>query len=253
MALMAYDQHWSTSPVAGSTATLSWTDSAIQLLLNEVPAEKVLLAMPFYTKNWRYDQSVVATEDMVTMMEVMRLRTEPTTAGGSDTVIRLAQIGESYTCLGTVEGELIEGETKWYMIDVDGTVGYVSGYSGYTSFIPQGEVYGGDGLSSYSVPMQVAMDIYASHDQSTRTAQFTTYGGSIVQMRNVELIYDEASGQNMVTYVDDQNRLNEIWLEDYDSLRKRRQLMDKYSLAGLAAWSLEWIDTDQQAWNMLVD
>lgn len=251
MALMAYDQHWSTSPVAGSTATIAWADSAIKLLLSEVPAEKVLLGVPFYTRNWRYDQSVVATTDLVMMMEVMRVRTEPTTAGGSSTVIRLAQIGESFTCLGAVEGEVIEGESKWYTIEIDGTIGYVSGYSGYTSFIPQGEVYGGSGLSSSAIPMQAAMDIYASHDSTAGTAQYTTFSGSTVNMRNVELIYDEASGQNMVSYVDEQNRLNEIWLEDYDSLRKRRQLMDQYNLAGLAAWSLEWLDADRQAWNMI--
>jgi len=250
---MAYDQHWAASPVAGSTATMSWSDSSIRLLINEVPAEKVLLGIPLYTRNWRYDQSVVTIEDTIMMMEVMRLRTEPTTAGGSDTVIRLAQVGESFPCLEVVEGEMIEGETKWYMIDVNGTVGYVSGYTGYTRFIPQGEMYGGSGLSSSAIPLQAALDFYSSHDQGTRTAQYTTWGGSIVNMRNVELVYDEASGQNMVTYVDDQNRLNEIWFEDYDSLRKRRQLMDKYNLAGLAAWSLEWLDAEQQAWNMLKD
>lgn len=252
IALMAYDQHWSTSPVAGSTATMSWADSAIRLLLNEVPAQKVLLGIPFYTRNWRYDNSVVATTDLVMMMEVMRLRTEPTTAGGSSTVIRLAQIGETFTCLGQVEGEVIEGESKWYIIEIGGTIGYVSGYSGYTRFIPRGEVYGGQGLSSFAIPMQAALDIYASYDAAAGTAQYTTYNGSIVNMRNVELVYDEASGQNKVSYVDAENRLNKIWLEDYDSLRQRRQLMDKYGLAGLAAWSLEWLDAQQQAWNMMI-
>jgi hypothetical protein len=251
MALMAYDQHWSTSPVAGSTATLSWTDSAIQLLLNEVPAEKVLLGIPFYTRNWRYNESIVATEDLVVMKEVMRLRTEPSTAGGSGTVIRLGQIGETFTCLGTVEGEVIEGESMWYMIDVDGQVGYVSGYPEYTRLIAAGETYGGTGLSSSALPLQAALDIYASFDSAARTAQYMTAGGTLVQMRMVEIIYDEASGQKMVSYVDDQNRLNEIWLEDYDSLRRRAAFVDLYNLGGLAAWSLEWLDAEQQAWNML--
>jgi putative cell wall-binding protein len=251
MALMAYDQHWSTSPVAGSTATMTWTDSAIRLLLNEVPAEKVLLGIPFYTRNWRYNESIVATEDLVVMKEVMRLRTEPSTAGGSGTVIRLGQIGETFTCLGEVEGEVIEGESMWYMIDVDGQVGYVSGYPEYTRLIAAGETYGGTGLSSSALPLQAALDIYASFDSAARTAQYMTAGGTLVQMRMVEIIYDEASGQKMVSYVDDQNRLNEIWLEDYDSLRRRAAFVDLYNLGGLAAWSLEWLDAEQQAWNML--
>lgn len=253
LALMAYDQHWASSPVAGSTASMSWTDSAIRLLLNEVPAEKVLLGMPFYTRNWRYDDTVVATQDLVVMMEVMRLRTEPTTAGGAGTIIRNAQIGETFPCLGVVEGELIEGETKWYMLDLNGQVGYVSGYSGYTRYIPQGEVYGGSGLSNYAIPLQAALDIMANLDPVAGTSQFTTRAGTVVQMRNVVIEEDGASGQTKVTYVDDQNRLNEIWLEDDASLRQRRQLMEQYNLAGLAAWSLEWLDTEQQAWNMLKD
>lgn len=251
IALMAYDQHWSTSPVAGSTATMSWTDSAIRLLLNEVPAEKVILAIPFYTRNWRYENSYVATEDQVLMMEVMRLRTEPTTAGGSATVIQMAQIGEAFPYLGEVSGESIYGETKWYMIDVNGQVAYVSGYSSYTRFVTQGEVVGGSGLSSYAIPIQAALDIGNNYDVGARTSQFSTRTGNIVQMRNVQVEYDSGSGQTLVTYVDDQNRLNKIWLEDYSSLAKRRQLMEQYNLAGLAAWSLEWLDTGQQAWNML--
>lgn len=251
LALMAYDQHWASSPVAGSTATMSWTDSAIRLLLNEVPAEKVLLGIPFFTRNWRYNDTIYADRDLVVMLEVMRLRTEPTTAGGSATVIRTAQIGEAFTCLGEVAGESIGGDTKWYMVDVDGQVGYVSGYSGYTRFVPQGEVYGEAGLSNYAIPMQSALDILANYDAGAGTSQFTTLAGTVVQMRNVQIEADSASGQTKVTYIDEQNRLNEIWLEDYDSLCKRRQLMDQYNLAGLAAWSLEWLDAGQQAWNML--
>lgn len=251
MALMAYDEHWSTSPLSGSTASMPWTASGIRLLLNEVPAEKVLLGMPFYTRNWRYDDSVVAVEDMVMMMEVMRLRTEPFTSGGSATVIKMAEIGETYTYLGEVEGEDVMGETTWYMIDVDGQTGYVTGYSGYTSFVPQGETYGGSGLSSYALPMQASLDIITYFDPVARTSQFTTRSGNLVTMRNVQIVEDDPSGQTMVSYVDDQNRLNEIWLEDYNSLRKRYQLMQEYNLGGLAAWSLEWIDDYQQAWIML--
>ncbi len=53
VALMAYDQHWSGGGVAGSVAQLSWTDGAVQSFLRDVPAEKLILGMPFYTRLWK--------------------------------------------------------------------------------------------------------------------------------------------------------------------------------------------------------
>ncbi len=53
VALMAYDQHWSGGGVAGSVAQLSWTEDAVQSYLKAVPAEKLILGMPFYTRLWK--------------------------------------------------------------------------------------------------------------------------------------------------------------------------------------------------------
>ncbi len=50
--LMAYDQHWSTSPRAGSTAELVWVEENLQKTLEEVPAQKLLLGIPLYTRLW---------------------------------------------------------------------------------------------------------------------------------------------------------------------------------------------------------
>ncbi|MBE3594092.1 MAG: SH3 domain-containing protein [Candidatus Carbobacillus altaicus] len=53
VALMAYDEHWATSPVAGSVASLPWVEQGIQGLLEDVPPEKVLLGVPFYARLWQ--------------------------------------------------------------------------------------------------------------------------------------------------------------------------------------------------------
>lgn len=53
IALMAYDEHWATSPVAGSVASLPWVEQGIQGLLEDVPAHKVLLGVPFYARLWQ--------------------------------------------------------------------------------------------------------------------------------------------------------------------------------------------------------
>ncbi|HHY91870.1 MAG TPA: hypothetical protein GX511_00855, partial [Firmicutes bacterium] len=39
-------------PVAGSVASLPWTEAAIQATLREVPREKLLLGLPLYTRLW---------------------------------------------------------------------------------------------------------------------------------------------------------------------------------------------------------
>jgi spore germination protein YaaH len=53
MMVMAYDQHTLGSPVAGSVATLPWTEEGLRGVLEEIPAQKLLLGVPFYTRIWK--------------------------------------------------------------------------------------------------------------------------------------------------------------------------------------------------------
>ncbi len=52
VAVMTYDEHWRTSPKAGSTASLPWVQRGLQNTLAQVPASKLLLGIPFYTREW---------------------------------------------------------------------------------------------------------------------------------------------------------------------------------------------------------
>ncbi|MFC4601935.1 glycosyl hydrolase family 18 protein [Cohnella hongkongensis] len=54
MMLMAYDEHWASSPVAGSVSSLSWTENSLKRILEEdgVPPSKFILGIPLYTRIW---------------------------------------------------------------------------------------------------------------------------------------------------------------------------------------------------------
>jgi len=55
--VMAYDEHWKGSPVPGSVSSLPWVEKGIVAMLLEVPAEKLILGVPFYTRLWEIDDS----------------------------------------------------------------------------------------------------------------------------------------------------------------------------------------------------
>ena len=50
--LMTYDQTWAGSKVSGSTAQIVWVEENLKKTLKEVPAEKLLLGIPLYTRLW---------------------------------------------------------------------------------------------------------------------------------------------------------------------------------------------------------
>lgn len=71
--VMAYDQHWSGSEEAGSVSELPWVENGIQKNLEEVPKEKLVLGIPFYTRLWieRSDGLNVKSYSMASIREVI--------------------------------------------------------------------------------------------------------------------------------------------------------------------------------------
>lgn len=53
MAVMTYDEHAAASTVSGSVASLPWTENGLKGVLEEVPHQKLLLGVPFYTRLWK--------------------------------------------------------------------------------------------------------------------------------------------------------------------------------------------------------
>ena len=73
--IMGYDEHWSGGGVAGSVASIDFVEKGIQLTLEEVPAEKVINAVPFYTRVWKSSGGQV-TSDAVGMDSAERFLSE---------------------------------------------------------------------------------------------------------------------------------------------------------------------------------
>lgn len=59
--IMGYDEHYVGSE-AGSVASLPWVEQGIQDTLDEVPAERVINAIPFYTRLWKTTGGNVTSE-----------------------------------------------------------------------------------------------------------------------------------------------------------------------------------------------
>lgn len=57
--IMGYDEHWHGSGNPGSVASIDYVSNGLDKTLEEVPAEKVINALPFYTILWKTDGGTV--------------------------------------------------------------------------------------------------------------------------------------------------------------------------------------------------
>ena len=60
--IMGYDEHYGGSQEAGSVASLGYVENGIIKALEDVPATKVINAIPFYTRIWRTTDGKVTSE-----------------------------------------------------------------------------------------------------------------------------------------------------------------------------------------------
>ncbi|MDD4564281.1 MAG: glycosyl hydrolase family 18 protein [Eubacteriales bacterium] len=72
LAVMTYDEHYAGSPDAGSVSSLPWTEEAIKTTLEDVPASKLLIGVPLYTRIWTVDDTGKVISNPSANMQTVR-------------------------------------------------------------------------------------------------------------------------------------------------------------------------------------
>jgi len=53
MMLMAYDEYYANGGVSGPVASMPWTEESVLMMLEEVPADQLVLGIPLYSRRWQ--------------------------------------------------------------------------------------------------------------------------------------------------------------------------------------------------------
>lgn len=67
--VMCYDEHYSGSEEAGSVSSLNFLENGLERTLREVPAQKIIAAIPFYTRLWSESGGSTPDSRIMTMKE----------------------------------------------------------------------------------------------------------------------------------------------------------------------------------------
>ncbi len=98
--IMGYDEHWHGSGDPGSVASIGYVSNGLDRTLDQVPAEKIVNALPFYTILWKTEGTKV-TDKYITLANI------------KDFVSRLSQppVWDEVTCQNYAEWQ--EGSAKY--------------------------------------------------------------------------------------------------------------------------------------------
>jgi len=68
--IMAYDEHWTGSDTAGSVGGIDWVEEGIkQYLEYGIPRNKLILGIPFYSREWRIDSNGKLVDNRTVLMK----------------------------------------------------------------------------------------------------------------------------------------------------------------------------------------
>lgn len=74
--IMAYDEHYRTSPTSGSTASYTWVKKYMDEAISKVDKNKLIMGVPFYTRLWseqtQADGSIVVVDSVAKTMDEVK-------------------------------------------------------------------------------------------------------------------------------------------------------------------------------------
>jgi spore germination protein YaaH len=201
--LMAYDENGRLDVIPGSTGSLPWVEDGITELLNMgIPKEKLILGVPFYSRDWK----VAKLQPNVKSVVIVKW----------EGISAFSESKETSGKIAVKSGDIFNytGETNnYYKFLINGQEGYIN--KNICKLLNPGE-------EMYKAVEVVPINMKEIQDKK---------GSS-------ELIYDVYSGQDKLIYSDETGDTHFVWVEDEMSMKKRIDLVKKYDLTGAAAWML---------------
>ncbi len=104
---MCYDEHTSGSETAGSVSSLPFVKKGIRDTQKEVPAEQMIIALPFFTRLWKVNENTAPTSRVMGMGETAAWLSE-----NAVNVVWDEQTGQNYA-----EAKQVDGTAKVWIED----------------------------------------------------------------------------------------------------------------------------------------
>ncbi len=105
--MMGYDEHYAGSDIVGSVASMDFEITGIQNMLTEVPKEKLISAIPFYSRLW-YTQTMEDGTKQVTSEAVSMARAEEILAAAGVTATYDDATGQQYAEWTNEQGQFCQ-------------------------------------------------------------------------------------------------------------------------------------------------
>lgn len=245
MVLMAYDETWAASPVAGPVASYPWVKRNLERLVKEIPAEKTVLGVPFYMRTWTTPVGAdgkpgKASSKTLAMPDSEVIRTTHAKSVTWDNKKGLYHVAFSDT---STENADIRNALKEDIADV--VSAYASHPTGATakssSVITVTKETDEEETPFGIVPIQVVRapaetasnaDGVAIVVNKDRVKEDVSDTSDTVEASNTSAIaHNSPMRKHGTAYM-----RTDIWFEDSTSLQKKLALVGEEGIAGFAAW-----------------
>lgn len=201
--LMAYDENGRLDVIPGSTGSLPWVEDGITELLNmAIPKKKLILGVPFYSRDWKVTKLQPNVKSVVVVeWEGISAYIEP-----KETSEKIAvKPGDMFDYLGET--------SDYYKALINGKESYIK--KNICMLLNAGE-------EMYKSVEVAPINMKEMQDKKSSS----------------QLVYDDYSGQDKLIYKDEAGAAHFVWVENEMSMKKRIDLVKKYDLPGAAAWML---------------